>query len=106
MLEFDLNTLGAAKGLGQKITSEVFEFFKDNIKSIKTDWRLNPSYPEGSSLGYKEYTKALKEFNGNKELAVKETTFYKTMSRYQFDKVDYVSDYSSTGGNITILLKK
>ncbi|CAM3921926.1 MULTISPECIES: hypothetical protein [Flavobacterium] len=105
MLEFDLNTLGAAKGLGQKFTSEAFEFFKDNIKSVKAEWQLNPKYPGGSSLGYKEYTKALLEL-GNKTEAVKKTTFYRTMSLYQFDKVDDVLDYSSTGGNIIILLKK
>ncbi|RVU91096.1 hypothetical protein EH230_09400 [Flavobacterium columnare] len=105
MLEFDLNTLGAAKGLGQKFTSEAFEFFKGNIKSIKAEWQLNPKYPGGSSLGYKEYTNALLEL-GNKIEAVKKTTFYKTMSLYEFNKVDDVLDYSSTGGNIIILLKK
>ncbi len=108
MLEFDFNTLGATKGLGQKFTSEAFEFFGKKIKKVKTEWRLNPSYLGGSSLGYKEYTNALKKFNGNKELAAKETTFYKTMSQYQFDKIDDILESRINGKleSAIILLKK
>ncbi|WP_445721352.1 hypothetical protein [Flavobacterium sp.] len=59
----------------------------------------------GTSYSEEEYIKALLEL-GNKTEAVKKTTFYRTMSLYQFDKVDDVLDYSSKGGNIIILLKK
>ncbi|WP_452222437.1 hypothetical protein, partial [Lacinutrix salivirga] len=58
VLEFDFNTYGI-KGLGQHWTDEVFEVFGERIKKVKAVWKLDPKYPNGESLGHKEFWKEM-----------------------------------------------
>ncbi|PTT36461.1 hypothetical protein DBR28_10990 [Chryseobacterium sp. HMWF028] len=67
------------KGFGQKFLDESFEIYGKEIKGAKADWYDGyNSYPGGSSLGYKQFWKAYNEL-GDKNEALKTTTFYKTM---------------------------
>ena len=99
-LEFDFNTYGVS-GLGKKWVDEAFEIFGNNIKSIKAEWKQLPEYPDGESLGYKEFTKSMDVFwDVNK--AVESTTFFNTMKHKGFSKIKSVSEGESI---IVILIK-
>ncbi len=100
-LEFDFNISGV-KGLGQKWTDDAFEIFKERIERVKVTWTENPLYPEGRSLGHRQFWDAFME-NGDKLKSVKETTFYETMSQKQFSNIiTIIDDYNKT---IVILTK-
>jgi hypothetical protein len=99
-LYFDLNTYGV-KGLGQQWTDDVFEIFNSRIKSIKVEWKQLPQYPEGSSLGYKQFYKVYDEtYDIGK--AVKSTTFYETMSKKGFDNIH---DVYEANNRVIVILK-
>jgi len=100
-LEFDFNTAGV-KGLGQKWTDETFEIFGDRIKSIKVEWKTDPRYPNGESLGYKQFHEAFDE-TGDEILAIKETLFYQTMEKKGYG---VIQDYSLLGKSVVVKLKK
>lgn len=100
-LEFDFNTFGI-KGLGQQWTNDTFEIFNDKIKTIKVEWKSNINYPQGESLGYKQFYKIYDE-TFDAEQAVRETTFYETMSKKGFDKIKAVYPENSV---IVILTKQ
>lgn len=88
--------------MGQKWTDDTFEIFGDKIKEIKAVWKENPFYPKGQSLGHKQFWNDFLE-NGNKIQSVKETTFYKTMSKKEFSNIKtIIDDYNET---IVILTK-
>ncbi|PIF43687.1 hypothetical protein CLU96_0599 [Chryseobacterium sp. 52] len=67
-------------GFGQKFLDESFEIYGNDIKGASASWNEYESYPGGSSLGYKQFWKAFNEF-GDKNEALKTTTFYKTMNK-------------------------
>jgi hypothetical protein len=100
-LEFDFNTYGV-KGLGQEWTNRTFEIFGYRIKTIKVEWKQLPNYPEGESLGYKQFSKVFDETYDQYQ-AVKSTTFYETMSKkgYKNIKDVYIKQKS-----IVVLLTK
>ncbi|PAM95398.1 hypothetical protein B4N84_08990 [Flavobacterium sp. IR1] len=89
-LEFDFNTAGV-KGLGQKWTDETFEIFGDKIKSVKATWKYGNNYPNGESLGHKQFWEEM-NLSYDKEKALKSTTFYKTMSEKGFSKIKLILD--------------
>ena len=100
-LVFDFNTFGT-KGLGQQWTDETFTIFNDRIKTIKVEWTENTFYPNGQSLGHKQFWDEFFE-SGDKMKAVKETTFYRTMNNNGFSKIQTIlDDYQQT---IVILTK-
>lgn len=101
-LEFDFNTYGI-KGLGQQWTEETFEIFGDKIKTVKVEWKQLPEYPDGESLGYKQFNKKFDETYDMHE-AVKSTTFYKTMSKHEFHKIKDV--YVTRDNSIITILTK
>lgn len=84
-LEFDFNTYGV-RGLGQKFTDEAFNHFAGRIKTIKVEWKQLPDYPGGESLGYKQYWETYFEI-GDDMQAVRNTAFYKTMSKRGFIQI-------------------
>ena len=99
-LSFDFNT-GGVKNLGQEWTNDAFKTFGKKVTSVKAKWTVDPAYPKGSSLGYKEYFNALSKTN-DKELAVQATTFYKTMEKRGFKTIDFIREKQD---EITIILK-
>lgn len=88
-ISFDINTsifddkIYNIKGLGQKWTDDAFEIWNNKITSVKTEWTTNPDYPEGKSLGYKEFFNVYYE-TGDAVKAFEQTTFYKTMAKKGF----------------------
>ena len=89
-LEFDFNTAGV-KGLGQQWTDEAFEIFGNRIKSVKATWKYDSSYPNGESLGHKQFWNEM-DLSFDKEKAVKSTTFYETMAKKGFSKIKLIVD--------------
>lgn len=88
-IEFDFNIpeehLG--KGLGQHFLDESFEIFgAESIDGAEVSWASDPSYPDGSSLGYKEFWKYFDKLKDEKK-ALMETTFYKTMKKRGIDLI-------------------
>lgn len=74
-------------GFGQKFLNESFEIYGKDIKSTTASWNEYSAYPEGSSLGYKQFWKAFNVL-GDKNEALKTTTFYKTMSGKGLSKLE------------------
>ena len=52
-------------------------------------WKLDPKYPNGESLGHKQFWEEMSN-SWDKFEAAKKTTFYKTMSKKDFEKVSYI----------------
>lgn len=101
-LEFDFNTFGV-KGLGQQWVDEAFEHLQGKFSRIKTEWRKNPNYPDGESLGLKEYKEGLIKFDGDMVKSVKNTRFYETMSERGFKTIDDI--WPVNEDNIIVVLK-
>ena len=99
-LEFDFNISGV-KGLGQKWTDDAFEIFKERVKSVKVEWKQLPDYPEGTSLGYKQFNKIFEDTYDMYE-APKATRFYETMSKKGFNNIKHVDSQES----IIVILTK
>ncbi|NOQ75554.1 MAG: hypothetical protein GQ574_26325 [Crocinitomix sp.] len=97
-------SVGGIKGLGQRWVDEAFEILQGKFSGIKTDWRKNPDYPDGESLGLKEFKKGLIEFHGDKTKAVKSTRFYDTMSSKGFKTVHDI--WRLDKNNVIVVLKK
>jgi len=75
------------KGFGKHFVGETFNAFKNQIKGAKASWTEFSAYPEGSSLGYKQFWKAFDE-NGDKIKAVESTDFFKIMKNNNINKLD------------------
>ncbi|WP_452219678.1 hypothetical protein, partial [Lacinutrix salivirga] len=86
----------------QHWTDEVFEVFGERIKKVKAVWKLDPKYPNGESLGHKEFWKEM-DNSWDKFKAAKTTTFYETMSQKEFREVISVNDFY---GNVKVELIK
>ncbi|WP_292009210.1 hypothetical protein [Chryseobacterium sp.] len=102
-LEFDFNTYGV-KGLGQRFTDEAFNHFGKKIQTIKVEWKVLSDYPEGESLGYKQFNRVLEE-SYDKYKATQSTTFYKTMSKRGFSTIKRV-DQDESIESVTVILTK
>lgn len=85
-LSFDFNTF-VIKGLGSKWTDKAFELFGNRINKIKVEWKLASHYPNGESLGHKQFWEEM-DNSWDKIKSVKTTTFYKIMKQKGFNKVD------------------
>ncbi|WP_452219680.1 hypothetical protein, partial [Lacinutrix salivirga] len=80
----------------QHWTDEVFEVFGERIKKVKAVWKLDPKYPNGESLGHKEFWKEM-DNSYDEFKAVKSTNFYKTFSERDFKKIKVIlDDYGET----------
>ncbi|MCA6066938.1 hypothetical protein JI747_007100 [Chryseobacterium sp. RG1] len=92
-------------GFGQKFLDESFEIHGKKIKAARADWNDGyNSYPGGSSLGYKQFWKAYNEL-GNKNEALKATTFYKTMSNRSISILTNESVYiDETDQSVTVII--
>ncbi|MEM7086418.1 MAG: hypothetical protein AAF489_09560 [Bacteroidota bacterium] len=86
VLEFDFNTFGI-KGIGQKWTEEAFKIFNKRIEKVRAEWTTNPNYPDGESLGFKQFWSHFSE-SWDEIDALKKTTFYQTMKSNGFDEID------------------
>ncbi|WP_157456533.1 hypothetical protein [Chryseobacterium hispalense] len=73
-------------GFGQQFLNESFEIFGEHINGAIASWNENPSYPGGSSLGYKQFWEVFNKTQNQNE-ALKATTFYKTMSKKGISKI-------------------
>lgn len=87
-LVFDFNTFGVKK-LAQRWVDETFDILGNRIKKIKVEWTENPFYPNGQSLGYKQFWDSYLE-TGDEILSTTKTTFYETINLKGFSIVDKV----------------
>lgn len=91
---------------GQKFVDETFEFFSPYIRGAKASWMEFPSYPGGSSLGFKEFWGAFGK-KKNRILALKSTTFYKTMNKKGIKRVNDASvSFFQEYGDIDVIIYK
>ena len=100
-LEFDLNTFGV-KGLGKVWTEDVFQIFGNRIKTVRVVWTENPFYPNGQSLGYKQFYEVYDQTFDVLE-SVKNTNFYDIMSKKGFGKIK--DAYENKNSIIVILTR-
>ncbi|MFT5891562.1 MAG: hypothetical protein ACI9Y7_001667 [Dokdonia sp.] len=103
VLDFDFNTFGI-KGLGKQWTDDAFEIFGERIKEVKVEWTRNPAYPDGESLGMKQFWENLKKNDWNEYKAVEDSRFYETMNRKGFGKIKEPFSPFAFDEKITLIL--